>query len=99
MSAGETTTREELAQIRADIDRLVGTVKRLANGAAGSVVDGAKRTAAEAADRVEDAFDDAAAKGGRALKSCETAIKANPYLAIAIATGIGLLVGKILSRR
>lgn len=99
MPAAETPVREELAQLRADIDSLIGTVKRLANGAAGSVVDGAKRTAAHAADRVEDAFDDATAKGGRALKSCETAIKANPYLAIAIATGIGLLVGNILSRR
>ena len=103
MSAAETPMREELAQLRADIDSLIGTVRRLANGAAGSVVQGAKRTAAEAGDRVEDAFDGAVDKGERALKSAEAAIKANPCLsltiAIAAATGIGLLVGKLLSRR
>lgn len=99
MPAAETPMREELAQLRADIDSLIGTVKRLANGAASSVVDGAKRSAAHAGDRVEDAFDGAMAKGGRALNSADAAIKTNPYLAIAVATGIGLLVGKLLSRR
>jgi len=98
MSEAEAPMREELAQLRAEIDSLVGTVGRLANGAAGSVVDGAKRSAAYAGDRAEDAYDAVLAQGGRTLKSAEKTIKAHPYLSIAIASGIGLLVGKLLSR-
>src|ERR1044071_9251048 len=98
ISEAEAPMREELAQLRADIDSLVGTVGRLANGAADSLVAGAKRSAAYAGDRAEDAYDAAMAQGGRALKSTEKTIKAHPYLSIAIATGIGLVVGKMLSR-
>jgi len=98
LSAADAPMREELAQLRADIDSLVGTVSRLANGAAGSLIDGAKRSAAYAGDRAEDAYDAALAQGGRALKSTEKTIKAHPYLSIAIASGIGLLVGRMLSR-
>jgi ElaB/YqjD/DUF883 family membrane-anchored ribosome-binding protein len=98
VAAAETPMREELAQLRADIDSLVGTVGRLANGAADSVVNGAKRSAAYAGDRAEDAYDAVLAQGSRTLKSTEKTIKAHPYLSIAIASGIGLLVGKLLSR-
>ena len=99
MSEADAPVREELAQLRADIDSLVGTVGRLADGAAGSVIDGAKRSAAYAGDRAEDAYDAALAQGSRMLKSTEKTIAAHPYLSIAIASGIGLLVGKLLSRR
>jgi len=99
MPAAETTMREELAQLRADIDSLIGTVSRLAGGAAGSAIDSAKRSAAEAGERAEEALDSAMATGDRALKCAEKAIKANPYLSIAIATGIGLIVGRLLLRR
>ena len=98
VAEAELPMREELAQLRADIDHLVGTVARLANGAAGSVVDGAKRTAAYAGDRAEDAYDAVLAQGGRTLKSTDKTIKAHPYLSIAIASGIGLLVGRLMSR-
>lgn len=98
VAEAELPMREELAQLRADIDDLVGTVGRLANGAAGSVIDGAKRTATYAGDRAEDAYDAVLAQGSRTLKSTEKTIKAHPYLSIAIASGIGLLVGRMLSR-
>ena len=95
----EASMRDELAKLRADIDSLVGTVGRLVNGAAGSVIEGAKQSAAYAGDRAEDAYDAVLAEGTRTLKLAEKTIKAHPYLSIAIASGIGLLVGKILSRR
>lgn len=98
VAEAELPMREELTQLRADIDQLVGTVSRLANGAAGSAIDGAKRTATYAGDRAEDAYDAVLAQGGRALKSTEKTIRAHPYLSIAIASGIGLLVGRLLSR-
>ena len=99
VAEAEVPMRDELAQLRADIDHLVGTVGRLANGATGAAIDGAKRTATYAGDRAEDAYDAVLAQGGRALKSTEQTIKAHPYLSIAIASGIGLLVGRLLSHR
>ena len=97
--AAEAPMRDELAQLRADIDHLVATVGRLADGAAGSVMDGAKRSASYAGDRAEDVYDAVLAQGGRTLKSTGKTITAHPYLSIAIATGIGLLVGRLLTRR
>jgi ElaB/YqjD/DUF883 family membrane-anchored ribosome-binding protein len=98
MAEAELPMHEELAQLRADIDHLVGTVGRLANGAAGSAIDGAKRTATYAGDRAAEAYDAVLAQGGRTLKSTDKTIRAHPYLSIAIASGIGLLVGRLLSR-
>jgi ElaB/YqjD/DUF883 family membrane-anchored ribosome-binding protein len=99
VAEAEAPMRDELVQLRADIDHLVATVGRLANGAAGSVMDGAKRSASYAGERAEDAYDAVLAQGGRTLKSTEKAIAAHPYLSIAIASGIGLLVGRLLSHR
>jgi ElaB/YqjD/DUF883 family membrane-anchored ribosome-binding protein len=96
--AEETPVREELIQLRADIDHLVGTVGRLANGATGAVVNSAKRTSADAGDRAEQAYEAALAEGRRQLKAGEHAIKEHPYMSIAIAAGIGLLVGRLISR-
>jgi len=94
----EASVRDELVQLRADIDGLVGTVGRLANGAAGSLVDGAKRTISHTGEQASEAYDAALAEGRRAMKTAGKTIKANPYLSIAIAAGVGLLVGKLLSR-
>jgi ElaB/YqjD/DUF883 family membrane-anchored ribosome-binding protein len=99
VAEAELPMREELAQLRTDIDHLIGTVGRLANGVAGSAIDGAKRTATYAGTRAEEAYDAVLAQGGRALKSTDKTIKAHPYLSIAIASGIGLLVGRLLSQR
>jgi ElaB/YqjD/DUF883 family membrane-anchored ribosome-binding protein len=99
VAEAEAPMRDELAQLRADIDHLVATVGRMANGAAGSVIDGAKRSASYAGERAEDVYDAVLAQGGRTLKSTEKSIKAHPYLSIAIASGIGLLVGRLLSHR
>ena len=95
----EAPVRDELAQLRADIDHLVATVGRLADGAAGSVVDRAKRSASYAGDRAEDVYDAVLAQGERTLKSTGKTITAHPYISIAIATAIGLLVGRLLTRR
>lgn len=94
----ELSVRDELVQLRADIDTLVGTVGRLANGAAGSLMDGAKRTISHTGEQASDAYEAALAESRRAMNSAGKSIKAHPYLSIAIAAGVGLLVGKLLSR-
>ena len=95
----EAPLREELAQLRADIDSLVGTVTRLAETASDQVVGGARRAASRVHDRADDAYEAALAEGRRTLKSTEKTIKAHPFLSLAIAAGIGLLVGKLVAWR
>jgi len=95
----EEPLREELAQLRADIDSLIGTVGRLADTASDQIKDGARRTFSSVHSRAGDAFDTAWSEGRRTLKSTEKTIKAHPYLSLAIAAGIGLLLGKLIAWR
>ena len=95
----EAPLREELSQLRADIDSLIGTVGRLADGAGDNILSTAKRTWSDAQARAGDAFDTAWTEGQRHLKSTGKTIQAHPYLSIAIAAGIGLLLGKLISSR
>jgi ElaB/YqjD/DUF883 family membrane-anchored ribosome-binding protein len=92
----ESSVHDEVVQLRADIDSLVATVRRLANGAAGSLVDGAKRTISHTGEEASEAYDAALAKGRRAMKTAGKTIKANPFLSIGIAVGVGLLLGRLL---
>lgn len=92
----ESSVRDELVQLRADIDNLVGAVGRLANGAAGSLVDEAKRTISRTGEEASEAYDAALAKSRRAMKTAGKTIKANPFLSIGIAAGVGLLLGGLL---
>ncbi len=91
----EAPLREELAQLRADIDSLIGTVARLADSAGDEVLSGAKRVR----DRADDAYEAALAEGRRTWKSTEKTVKAHPFLSLAIAAGIGLLIGKLVAWR
>jgi ElaB/YqjD/DUF883 family membrane-anchored ribosome-binding protein len=98
-SVDDAPLREELAQLRADIDSLIGTVGRLADTAGEQIMSGARHTAASVHDRAGEAFDTAMAQGRRTLKSTEKTIQAHPYLSLAIAAGIGLLLGKLIAGR
>jgi ElaB/YqjD/DUF883 family membrane-anchored ribosome-binding protein len=95
----EAPLREELSQLRADIDSLIGTVGRLAETAGDQIVSGARRTASRVHERAGDAFDTAWSEGQRTIKTTEKTIRAHPYLSIAIAAGIGLLLGKLIASR
>ena len=93
-----THSTDELAQLRADINSLVGTVGRLAQGAAGTLSQEARRTLEEARRRSGQAFETAMNEGGRRLHATEQRIQSHPLLSIAIAAGIGVLIGRLLSR-
>ena len=91
--------REELAQLRADFDSLVGTVGRLADTAGEQLIDGAKRTFSSAQAQAGKAYDSALAGGRRSVNSAEDAIEAHPFISIAIAAGVGYLLGKLIPWR
>jgi ElaB/YqjD/DUF883 family membrane-anchored ribosome-binding protein len=91
--------REELAQLRADIDGLIATVGRLADGAAKSFSHEARRFMDDAGDRAGGYYEAAVAEGRRTLRSTEETIRAHPFLSLALAAGLGLLLGRLLSSR
>lgn len=98
-SSEETPVREELSQLRADIDSLIGTVGRLADTAGDQFAAGARRTVSGVHERAGEAFDTALAEGRRTFKTAGKTIEAHPYLSLAIAAGIGLLLGKLIAGR
>ena len=91
--------REELAQLRADIDGLIGTVGRMAESAGDRFLGTARHAMSDAQAQAARAFDTAIDEGRRTLKSSEQTIRAHPFLSIAIAAGIGLLLGRLLASR
>ena len=101
--------REELAQLRSDMQSLVGTVGRLADGAASSFTHEAKRVWSDAGDRAShvwsdvgdrasEVYDSALAQGRHTLRTTEKTIQSHPFLSLAIAAGLGLLLGRLTSR-
>ncbi len=95
----EAPLREELSQLRADIDSLIGTVGRLADSAGGQFVARARDAVSGVHERAGDAFDTALTEGRRTLHSADKTIKAHPYLSLAVAAGVGLLLGKLIAGR
>lgn len=91
--------RAEMAQLRAELDGLIGTVGRLADAAGEQFLSGARRGAAGVHERAGEAFETALAEGRRSLKTAGKTIEAHPYLSLAIAAGVGLLLGKLIAGR
>ena len=91
--------REEFAQLRADIENLVGTVGRLADGAASSLAAGARRTATAAGERAEGAFDAVLEESRRTIATADKTIQAHPYISLAAAAGFGWLLARLLAPR
>lgn len=98
-SLEDTPMRAEMAQLRADIDGLIGAIGRLADTAGDGFLSGARRGAASVHERGGEAFEAALAEGRRTLKTAGKTIEAHPYLSLAIAAGAGLLLGKLIAGR
>jgi ElaB/YqjD/DUF883 family membrane-anchored ribosome-binding protein len=95
----ESPLREELAQLRADLDSLIGTVGRLADGAASTLSHEARRAMSDAGTRAGDAYDYALEEGREALRTTEKTIQTHPFLSLALAAGLGWLLGRLMSSR
>lgn len=98
-TSDDAALRDELSQLRADIDGLIGTVGRLADTSGARFMDGARRTVSGVHERAGEAFDTALAEGRRTLKTAGKTVQDHPYLSLAIAAGIGLLLGKLIAGR
>jgi len=80
--------KEDLSQLRADLASLTG-----------KATNQAKAMGRERFEQMRQALAAAKEKGGAAVQGTQHQIEEHPWTAVAIAFGVGLLVGKLLDRR
>ena len=98
-SANAETVAEQLDVIRADIERLAKLVAELAAGKAETAKESAKSMASEARERADAYREDAAKKASDAYKTGQDAVRKYPTLAVGLALGTGVLLGRSVLRR
>jgi ElaB/YqjD/DUF883 family membrane-anchored ribosome-binding protein len=88
MSEDVQALKEDLAQLRADLGSLTGKAAHQA-----------KVMGRERLEQMRHALAAAKAKGGAAVEGTQHQIEEHPWAAVAIAFGVGLVVGKLLLHR
>ena len=88
--------------IQGAADRVTGAIDQGAETAADKVLDAADKASviiANAADRAQDAYGRMAGGARVAADTIDPFVQERPYLAIAVATGIGVVAGLLLAGR
>lgn len=91
ISADYDVVVRQLAELKSDIAKLVASMGKASSADGNSV-------ARDVAEGMNEAANYLGRKGTQADLRLESAISANPYIAIAIAAGAGLLLGAITRR-
>lgn len=101
-SLNEVTKAQLVAEFKAVIADAEALIKATANQG-GEKVDQlrsqAEASLASAKDKLEDLHEDLIEKGREAVKATDDYVQENPWKAVGIAAGIGLVVGLLVSRR
>ena len=103
MKNNKSTTAHTPKELLTELKALVVEAEGMIGDTASEVTDdamGALRTRYEAMqERMSDLYDGAKKKVVAGAKYTDETIRENPYQAIAVAAGLGLLVGVLLGRR
>ena len=98
-TAAQQTPKELLAELQT----LVADAEKMVTESAGEATEGVMeslRSRYEAMqERLSELYDGARRKVSSGVRYTDTTIRENPYQALAVAAGIGLLVGVLLGRR
>jgi ElaB/YqjD/DUF883 family membrane-anchored ribosome-binding protein len=101
-SMNEVTKAELVAEFKTVIADAEALIKATANHG-GEKVDQlrsqAEASLASAKDKIEDLHEDLIDKGREAVKATDDYVQENPWKAVGIAAGIGLVIGLLVSRR
>ncbi len=101
-SMNEVTKAELVAEFKTVIADAEALIKATANQG-GEKVDQlrsqAEASLASAKDKIEDLHEDLIEKGREAVKATDDYVQENPWKAVGIAAGIGLVIGLLVSRR
>jgi ElaB/YqjD/DUF883 family membrane-anchored ribosome-binding protein len=88
-------TEQDLEALKADLAALRDDLRSFVKHASQA----AQSRAGEVRDRVVDAATQAGEKGREARDKVQTKIEDNPFMAVGIALGAGLLIGALIARR
>jgi ElaB/YqjD/DUF883 family membrane-anchored ribosome-binding protein len=101
-SMNDVTKAELVAEFKTVIADAEALIKATANQG-GEKVDQlrsqAEASLASAKDKIEDLHEDLIEKGREAVKATDDYVQENPWKAVGIAAGIGLVIGLLVSRR
>jgi ElaB/YqjD/DUF883 family membrane-anchored ribosome-binding protein len=101
-SMNDVTKAELVAEFKTVIADAEALIKATANQG-GERVDQlrsqAEASLASAKDKIEDLHEDLIEKGREAVKATDDYVQENPWKAVGIAAGIGLVIGLLVSRR
>lgn len=101
-SLNEVTKAELVAEFKAVVADAEALIKATANQG-GEKVDQirsqAEASVASAKDKLDDLNEDLIEKGREAVKATDDYVQENPWKAVGIAAGIGLVIGLLVSRR
>lgn len=101
-SMNEVSKAELVAEFKTVIADAEALIKATANQG-GERIDQlrsqAEASLASAKDKIEDLHEDLVEKGREAVKATDDYVQENPWKAVGIAAGIGLVIGLLVSRR
>lgn len=93
--ADESMLRQEVDRLKADLQCLKVDFAELASDAAGA----SKSAAEDAGNRIAQKAKSAAARGTEALEAVEQEIASHPFMSLAAALAVGVMLGIGLSRK
>jgi ElaB/YqjD/DUF883 family membrane-anchored ribosome-binding protein len=94
----QVTTEKLMADLRIVIGDAEELLKATA-GQAGAKVDEARARAQESLRAARERLEQAGAAAGASMREIDAQVRANPWAAVGIAAGVGLVLGVLLSRR
>lgn len=89
----------ELRALIAEAEKILGPDAGAEPAAAESGLEGLRERLEAARDRLTDACDQVRRKVKTGVRHADDAIRENPYQAMAIAAGVGIVLGMLLNRR
>ncbi|MBB5753298.1 DUF883 family protein [Prosthecomicrobium pneumaticum] len=90
---------EQLRVLRADVAALAETIRTLGAQRVEAGADALRNAAERTGETLRMSADDARRRGEMLAEDLESRIAANPIPSVLIATGVGLLLGTLFSRR
>jgi ElaB/YqjD/DUF883 family membrane-anchored ribosome-binding protein len=94
----QVTTEKLMADLRIVIGDAEELLKATA-GQAGAKVDEARARAQESLRAARERLEQAGAAAGASMREIDAQVRANPWAAVGIAAGVGLVIGVLLARR
>jgi len=94
----QVTTEKLMADLRIVIGDAEELLKATA-GQAGAKVDEARARAQESLRAARERLERAGAAAGASMREIDAQVRANPWAAVGIAAGVGLVIGVLLARR